>query len=1140
MKTTTSLNPVPHLPLASMPSMMHWSVWPAARKDQEHVATNGYTKSGTWQQFCRWVEAQHSEDVTYAKGTGPQWSPTANRDGHRCKLSTQQVDALVYDCDGTGDYQQIVTYCQTHQIAFCVYESPSYTPQTPKWRLVLPLSLPFWTCDRTDPGTESPKVSEAANLIWHRIYEHGRKIVGTLAGLADPGFDATTGDISRIYYLGHRRDVTVPYRKVTWGAGSAIDGGALLASLPVESPRVRQVQPGGTGVVNVLTRDTLPRDYPITLTGGSPETVAFEDVSRKSHCLCPAHGGDGTGTAWADVTASGSQVVCCSKCQKTWRPEPKAIESGFRMFSMASTTSGTENVAKPHESRCGTPFCDEDEESVAPPPSKKEESEEVGCHTYSPNGFRSFQHIEINVPYVTASQEVEDIIKTLHDDDDVLIIVRSPQATGKTTLTQRIAKALHTRHPDASQLSCANRVTLVNDQVRVYGFESYATDPTAQRVVTTLDSLPKVPTYTITEGAVSPRKFSLVILDEVTQGLRHLTGKTIGDDAVRVINHLRVVCQQSRVVLAMDADANTLTLEQLDRIGVAVGKRVIVIENHWRPVGRSALFYSSRPDHLAAFLADLEAGLKPYYTTAGGPKRAATVEKMVHEKFPHVRVGVFSSDTSRTPRVQHDLTDMTAAMSQYDCVIATPTLGTGVDIQIPAGFDVVYVDVPSHDVGADEVLQMARRVRSPRNPEIKVWVQSGKKHWQEDPAKIAEELLSVHNQTRKDLSQAYACSPAIKALDGVTLAPQDDLHFWLYCQTRAYVHEQTNNLLANVEARFAEAGFTLTHIQDTKSKAAKDTAKAFTEASKLVEGERADRISLAVDVTIERAAEIERATVVTADDLDSAVKAGIEDFYGTSATPALVLEDARGKLRPRISSLAVYLLMMAKDTEAAAIRDLKSIQTGLKAQVKGHYRAAKVFQGVLALIYGIKGNVTQHQGVITMPAINPSDPQTANLLALAKTFLGITTRPKTAMIKGTQVTIAPVDSTAFLSALLGKYALGLTSSKVRVGSATIREYSIDTTEAAHRVTLAQAKITKLKDALAKQVADLEMESMTQTSPLSDEDFEALFSNIEHPDSIYVPTDDDDGGDDDDRDPNWGSSDTWHDFDSEGEAARESV
>ena len=309
-------------------SSLMWSVWPAARPDQEHVAFGGCTQSGSWGNLCRWVEREHAGPV-YAKGRGPQWAPVANVDGHRCIESTTAVYALTLDCDGAGDWDKVLAFLDAIGAAYLAYRSPGYTPELPKWRLVLPFEKPLVT--QRDPV--------AYNKVWNGIYDFGRIVLGTLAGFDDPdtaGFDPAPKSIANIFYLGHRRSPDLPVREVRWRDGLALDGDALLAAA-IEASHTSgtaSTASSGSNLKRVSLSSAsrlkgshhvtkhLPPDTPITLTSkGKDGVVAFGDITEGSHCLCPEHGGSGGGSAWVTVSEFGPAVHCC-QCNggTTWFP----------------------------------------------------------------------------------------------------------------------------------------------------------------------------------------------------------------------------------------------------------------------------------------------------------------------------------------------------------------------------------------------------------------------------------------------------------------------------------------------------------------------------------------------------------------------------------------------------------------------------------------------------------------------------------------------------------------------------------------------------------------------------------------------------------------------------------------------------
>jgi len=327
-------------PGSTTPRLM-WSIWPAAKPHQKHVAHSGFTRIGSWETLCRWVEDEHHGPV-YAKSRGPQWAPVANKDGHRCIESTTAVYSVTLDCDGDGDWDQIIAYLESVGAAYLAYRSAGHTPDLPKWRLVLPLAKPWIT--QSDPT--------AANKVWHGIYECARNVFSSLAGFDKTGYDSGTKCIANVFYLGHRRTEETPVREVRWRDGLAVDGEVLLAAAastaagtvgdtetaPTQRTSIGTIMATGNGL---HVKKYLPPDTVITLTSSGTEkgTVAFEDITTGSHCLCPEHGGSGGGSAWVTVSQFGPAIHCC-RCNggTTWFPDVVSLPPGFVVPPHQETT----------------------------------------------------------------------------------------------------------------------------------------------------------------------------------------------------------------------------------------------------------------------------------------------------------------------------------------------------------------------------------------------------------------------------------------------------------------------------------------------------------------------------------------------------------------------------------------------------------------------------------------------------------------------------------------------------------------------------------------------------------------------------------------------------------------------------------
>ena len=151
--------------------------------------------------------------------------------------------------------------------------------------------------------------------------------------------------------------------------------------------------------------------------------------------------------------------------------------------------------------------------------------------------------------------------------------------------------------------------------------------------------------------------------------------------------------------MPQDADLSDLSLDYLKGLaGIPIEPWVVV--NQWKPHGWDVTFYdSSNPTLLIQQLElDLSTGRKCYVTTDSrcGRYSSEAIEcyiKQRLEQFLHQypKTLVVSSQTTSTPG--HEAVNFVEAINQraldYDAVFATPSLGTGVSIDVEH-FDRVY------------------------------------------------------------------------------------------------------------------------------------------------------------------------------------------------------------------------------------------------------------------------------------------------------------------------------------------------------------------------------------------------------------------------------------------------------------------
>ena len=198
---------------------------------------------------------------------------------------------------------------------------------------------------------------------------------------------------------------------------------------------------------------------------------------------------------------------------------------------------------------------------------------------------------------------------------------------------------------------------------------------------------------------------AIIILDEVEQSLWHLLhSTTCKDKRVKILKLFQqlisTVLTTGGLVIAQDADLSDVSLEYLQRLaGIQLTPWVVV--NQWKPEKAwDITFYDSpNPTPLIQQLElDLLAGRKCYITTdsRSGRYSSETIERYLRErlhKLQHLypKTLIVSSHTTNTPG--HEAVDFVASINQkiteYDAVFVTPSLGTGISIDVQH-FDRVY------------------------------------------------------------------------------------------------------------------------------------------------------------------------------------------------------------------------------------------------------------------------------------------------------------------------------------------------------------------------------------------------------------------------------------------------------------------
>jgi hypothetical protein len=300
-----------------------------------------------------------------------------------------------------------------------------------------------------------------------------------------------------------------------------------------------------------------------------------------------------------------------------------------------------------------------------------------------------------------------------------IVGIKSAKGTGKTTaLIPIVALAQEQNRP---VLLLTHRIQLgrfLCDRIGVNWINQELPKQPSDSLGLCLDSMWKL--------NPSDWEGGIIILDEVEQSLWHLlhssTCKKKRLPILKTFQHLIAkVVETGGLVIAQDADLSDISIDYLKRLANNDIEPWIAI-NQWQAErGWDIYFYDTpNPNALIHQLEqDLRAGHKCYVTTdsRSGRYGSDTIDRYIKQTLKqlednYTKTLVVCSHTTNTtghPAVDF-VTSINTEAPEYDAVFVTPTLGTGVSIDVKH-FDRVY-GIFQGVIPDTEVRQALARVRA--------------------------------------------------------------------------------------------------------------------------------------------------------------------------------------------------------------------------------------------------------------------------------------------------------------------------------------------------------------------------------------------------------------------------------------------
>ena len=422
-----------------------------------------------------------------------------------------------------------------------------------------------------------------------------------------------------------------------------------------------------------------------------------------------------------------------------------------------------------------------------------------------------------------------------------------------------------------------------------------------------LDSLPK-----FNEGR---KAFDLVILDESEQVLSHLQGKTIEKrfGIERCFDALKHEISNAKAVIALDADLGLVTAQAMRTMRPQDwhSRCRIILNAPVVPVQKRVMRLHKNRQFLAAEMIEAIKRGERCFVVSNSKKFIKVAHRMILNACGDgVTIRVITSETSRDDATIEFIKNIKTAILTVQVVLASPSIGTGVDITFPGGaclvdrvFGFFYPFVNTHT----DIDQQLCRVRNPGA--VDVWIDA-----------MRFEFTSNVDVIKDDLARAYTVRRAVKGRreDGMVEYERDEPLLMLCAHVTA-LQRASKNRLVDLFCQLREAnGWQIERVGEVSA------SKAYDDAKKMLVSERIEQLMQAKTVSsddyIELDSKATKGASMTPEEQITYEKNYFERTVGVALDRELIEMNLDGKLIQRIETMARVVKCWAHGSEAIDAR----------------------------------------------------------------------------------------------------------------------------------------------------------------------------------------------------------------------------
>lgn len=622
------------------------------------------------------------------------------------------------------------------------------------------------------------------------------------------------------------------------------------------------------------------------------EIVKFSEFEVKTSIYCPFHH-DQNPSAFIAFNKNKKRFMRCSTCSTTYW-----IDGEVNLFDFSSL----EKLASEYK--------------VNPP--KRDSSLKTSLEALFED---EIQLISKQIKFS------EDRFLSLSQIESGLTFVKSPKGTGKTSFLKKALEEIlytfksssleiyeenndpHSESPfytNKKVLLIGHRQALIREMCQNLGLNCYL-DTTENHSLTRygvcLDSIGLV----FNKGKTP--KYDLVIIDESEQVLSHFLSETIGNKRLEIFTQFEDILKEAKSVVALDADLDWISFNTITKLANPEHLKPSRIYFNTVQLSQDSIYVYKAASQLIDHIRESIISGKKIFVSSNSKSKVKALEKSVEEleKLTGLTIPMIAitSENSKSNEVQKFIGNIKEEIKNYQVVLSSPSLGTGIDITFQNNaqeIDVVYGLYENRINSHTEIDQQLARVRNPK--EVHVWVSPRTFSFETEFEVIKDELLE-----NNFLLNIYDKN---QILLNHNVEKQSVSNFLLMATLiTSYQRASKNQLKNNFLNYKAEQGWKIHEVPEDES--LMTTGNAFISiGNKKLKKEVIDNIVNAQAIPVELYDDVldrmdSNEEGITQNEFYSYLRTKIEMFYRMPVTPKLVELDNKGKLRKGISNLEVIL-----------------------------------------------------------------------------------------------------------------------------------------------------------------------------------------------------------------------------------------